>query len=129
MTGERRAMASEPTGGGSTDDPRFDVSLCGVGADSETRCVHYQSARDVIAIRFPCCEAFFPCFECHVACCEHEAERWPLDRFRERAILCGVCGEVLSIGSYLASEHQCPNCETAFNPGCANHWKRYFAIE
>lgn len=128
MTGERRKSA---TTGETTvaDDPRFGGSLRGVDVDNETRCVHYHTARDVIAIRFPCCETFFPCFECHETCCEHEAERWPPDRFTERAILCGVCRKRLPIESYLESEHRCPNCEARFNPRCADHWERYFAIE
>jgi uncharacterized CHY-type Zn-finger protein len=112
-----------------TTDGRFDVPLRGVGVDSGTRCRHYHTERDVIAIAFPCCETFFPCFECHETCCEHEPARWPPDRFDERAILCGACGTVLTVEAYLASEHRCPNCSVEFNPGCANHWNRYFRIE
>jgi uncharacterized CHY-type Zn-finger protein len=115
--------------GESPTDGRFDVPLRGVAVDSETRCAHYLTERDVIAIAFPCCGTFYPCFECHETCCEQQPRRWPPDRFDERAILCGVCREVLTIETYLASEHRCPNCEAAFNPGCANHWDRYFRIE
>ena len=114
---------------GSTGDERFDVPLRGLEVDSETRCAHYRTPRDVIAIAFPCCGTFFPCFECHAACSDHDAERWPADRFDARAILCGVCRERASIETYLESEHRCPNCEARFNPGCANHWERYFAVE
>jgi uncharacterized CHY-type Zn-finger protein len=117
-------MAGEPTG-----EDTFDVPVRGVDVDSETRCAHYHTGRDVIAIAFPCCDVFYPCFECHEACCEHEPARWPPDRFDERAVLCGVCGAVLRIDAYLASEHRCLHCEAAFNPRCANHWKRYFRLE
>jgi uncharacterized CHY-type Zn-finger protein len=119
---------SEATAGGSRGDARFDVPLRGVGVDDETRCMHYRTARDVIAIRFPCCETFFPCFECHAACCEHDTERWPPDRFDERAVLCGACREVLTVDSYLASDHECSNCGASFNPGCVDHYDRYFAV-
>ncbi|PSP75020.1 hypothetical protein BRC86_04575 [Halobacteriales archaeon QS_3_64_16] len=117
-------MAGEPTG-----EDAFCVPVRGIAVDSETRCSHYRTDWDVIAITLPCCETFFPCFECHETYCEHEAERWPPDRFDERAILCGVCDSVLAIETYLASEHRCPHCEAAFNPGCTNHWDRYFRVE
>jgi uncharacterized CHY-type Zn-finger protein len=91
-------MAVEP-------DEAFDVPLRGVAVDSETRCAHYGGERDVIAIAFPCCETFYPCFECHEACCEHEPTRWPPERFDERAVLCGVCRTVLTIEAYLTGEH------------------------
>lgn len=49
-----------------TDD-RFDVPLRGVATDPETRCTHYDSSNDVVAIRFPCCDCYYPCFRCHAA--------------------------------------------------------------
>lgn len=114
---------------GSDGDGRFNVPLRGVSVDSQTRCVHYHTPRDVMAIAFPCCETFYPCRGCHEACCEHDARRWPPERFDEQAILCGVCRERLSIESYLSSNHCCPSCGVRFNPGCAKHWDRYFAME
>lgn len=99
----------------------------GVDLDSKTRCAHYDSARDVIAIRFPCCDAYYACHECHAECADHDAERWPADARGERAVLCGVCGTELTIATYFACEHACPDCAAAFNPGCANHYRIYFA--
>jgi uncharacterized CHY-type Zn-finger protein len=117
-------------GGSTTDlDPRFDVPLWGLGVDAETRCEHYSSDRDVIAIRFRCCEVYYPCFACHEARCEHDPERWPPDRFDERAVLCGGCRTALSIRAYLDCADACPACGAAFNPGCRDHYDRYFAIE
>ncbi|QCJ46013.1 CHY zinc finger protein [Haloprofundus sp. MHR1] len=107
-------------------DARFDVPLRGVGVDADTRCEHYDTERDVIAIKFPCCGVYFPCFECHEALADHEAQRWPADRFDDPAVLCGVCGERLSVASYLDSGHTCRSCGAAFNPGCASHAQRYF---
>lgn len=103
-----------------------DDSVRGVDVGPETRCAHYASDRDVIAIRFPCCDEFYPCFECHEAVTDHEPERWPSERFDEPAVLCGVCGETLTIRTYLDCEHSCPSCDAAFNPGCANHYELYF---
>jgi uncharacterized CHY-type Zn-finger protein len=100
--------------------------VCGVELDAETRCVHYDSPRDVIAIRFTCCGDWYACYKCHATRAGHDAERWPADAHEERAILCGSCRTELTIFEYLDSDHTCPHCNTAFNPGCANHYDLYF---
>lgn len=107
-------------------DDRFDVPLRGVDVDTETRCEHYHTDRDVIAIRFRCCGVYYPCFECHEAIADHDPQRWSAHRFDEPAVLCGVCGERLSVEAYLDCEHSCPVCEAEFNPGCASHAHLYF---
>lgn len=98
----------------------------GVDVDPETRCTHYDTERDVIALRFPCCDRFYPCFECHQAVTSHEPAQWSQGDDAEPAILCGVCGTVLSIREYLDSEDRCPACEAGFNPGCRTHYQLYF---
>jgi uncharacterized CHY-type Zn-finger protein len=114
-----------PTAG----DDRFPVPLRGVGVDAETRCLHYNSPVDVVAIRFPCCDTFFPCHACHDDCTDHDAERWPADRFDADAVLCGACEGTLTVAEYLDCEHDCPHCGASFNPGCAAHADRYFAVD
>jgi len=109
-------------------DGGFALPLRGVGVDEGTRCAHYHSSRDVIAIKFPCCGVYYPCHACHEALADHPAERWPTDRFEQHAILCGACRSTLSIRAYLACGHTCPHCGAAFNPGCAQHHARYFAV-
>ncbi|NHX34850.1 MULTISPECIES: CHY zinc finger protein [Halolamina] len=126
----------------------------GVDVGPETRCRHYDSELDVIAIRFPCCGTFYPCYECHLAAVDHEPERWGEDAgpaengsaaertavedpgSAERtaaeeanAVLCGVCGTVLTVAEYVDCDDRCPNCRAAFNPGCRRHYDRYFASE
>ncbi|WP_313696210.1 CHY zinc finger protein [Halorarum halobium] len=102
------------------------VRVRGVDVDSETRCAHYGTERDVIALRFGCCGEFFPCFECHDAVAEHGSEPWPRDRFDEPAVLCGGCGAELTVEEYRDCDHSCPRCDADFNPGCAEHEDRYF---
>ncbi|WP_122089026.1 CHY zinc finger protein [Halalkalicoccus subterraneus] len=99
----------------------------GVDLDRETRCTHYDSPRDVIAIRFFCCGEYYACYECHAARSDHDAERWPEDARQKRAVLCGVCDTELTIAEYLDCDDACPACGAAFNPGCANHHHLYFA--
>jgi len=105
------------------------VEVRGVDVDSETRCAHYDSEVDVIAIRFPCCETYFPCFECHEAVADHDAAVWPADAADAEAVLCGVCGRELSVREYLDCGNECPGCGAAFNPGCRRHYDRYFAAD
>ncbi|WP_435065984.1 CHY zinc finger protein [Halobaculum sp. EA56] len=102
------------------------TAVRGVDVGAETRCAHYAGPTDVIALRFGCCGTFFPCAACHDAVADHEPAPWPRDRFDEPAVLCGVCGATLSVREYLASDFACPECDAAFNPGCAAHYDRYF---
>ena len=97
----------------------------GVDVDAETRCLHYATERDVVALRFGCCETYYPCFECHDAVTDHEAEPWPVERADEPAALCGVCGAELTPSEYMAVD-ACPDCSASFNPGCADHYHLYF---
>lgn len=105
----------------------FGEDVCGVDVDAETRCRHYHGETDIIAIKFKCCGRWFPCFECHAAVADHEPQVWPIEKRGESAILCGVCGQQLSINEYFACNSTCPKCESKFNPGCANHYHLYFA--
>lgn len=126
----------------------------GVDVGPETRCRHYDSGRDVIAIRFPCCGTFYPCYDCHLAVADHEPERWgedgssasggdeddgssarrgeetgsrPADDAADAdAVLCGVCGAVLTVAEYLDCDDRCPDCDAEFNPGCRRHYDYYF---
>lgn len=107
-------------------DGRFAVPLRGVGVDAETRCHHYQTAKDVIAIKFACCETYYPCFQCHEAIADHEPTQWPCDRCTEPAVLCGSCRTELTVTEYFDAAHQCPHCDSDFNPGCYSHRSLYF---
>lgn len=102
------------------------IPVRGVGVDAETRCRHYASDRDVVAIRFACCEHYYPCFECHETVAGHEATRWGRDAGDREAILCGACGHQLRISAYVDGNDRCPVCDAAFNPGCRTHYHRYF---
>ena len=133
LTDDRRTTTAPAT------DDRFAVPLRGVAVDPETRCAHWDSAVDVVALRFGCCEAYYPCDACHDAATDHEADPWPRDRFDEPAVLCGACGATLTPREYLGGEalrasgsrakpddDACPRCDAAFNPGCRAHRDRYF---
>lgn len=94
--------------------------------DEQTRCTHWHGPTDVIAIRFRCCDRYYACYDCHAELESHEAERWGTDELQTPGVLCGVCGEVMTIAGYLDSGYTCPACGTAFNPRCALHHHLYF---
>ncbi|WP_418282802.1 CHY zinc finger protein [Halorubrum sp. DTA98] len=123
---DTRTGADRRTTGSSAIDDRFPVPLRGIDVDPDTRCVHWDGAVDVIALRFGCCGAYYPCFECHDAVVDHGAEPWPRERFDDPAVLCGVCSATLTAAAYLDCGDACPRCGTAFNPGCRRHRDRYF---
>jgi len=96
--------------------------------DEYTRCVHYHTPLDVIAIKFKCCNEYYPCYECHEEVAEHKSEVWRKNEFDKKAILCGTCNSELTIHEYLASNNRCPHCSSAFNPNCSKHYHLYFEI-
>jgi uncharacterized CHY-type Zn-finger protein len=101
----------------------------GVELDAETRCVHYHSALDIIAIKTACCGVYYACKDCHAALANHDIKVWPRSEWDVRAILCGVCGSELTIREYMSSNYSCPRCAAGFNPGCRNHHRFYFGPE
>ena len=98
----------------------------GLVIDEFTRCVHYHSELDIIAIKLPCCGDFYPCYECHEETAGHKSELWKKEAWNEKAVLCGSCQYIMTITEYLECGYQCPSCNTPFNPKCANHNHLYF---
>ena len=97
--------------------------IMGFPVDDESRCIHYHSPLDIVAIKFPCCNQFSPS---HDQVSGHTASRWRQDRRDLKAVLCGAYGYELSIEEYLTAGEQCPSCKALFNPGCRNHHHLYF---
>jgi uncharacterized CHY-type Zn-finger protein len=106
-----------------------EIEVKGKIVDNQTRCVHYRSDLDIIAIKFKCCNEYYPCFSCHEEEAGHEPQTWKKEEFDTLAILCGVCEHELTINEYLKSDAICPNCQAAFNPKCSIHYHLYFDTE
>jgi uncharacterized CHY-type Zn-finger protein len=100
----------------------------GIDLDARTRCAHYNSALDIVAIKMKCCGAYYGCKDCHDVSAGHAIEVWPEREWDQAAVLCGACGIELSIHQYLECANQCPGCNAKFNPGCRNHYHFYFEI-
>lgn len=106
--------------------PAISREVRGVGLDAQTRCAHYHSLLDIVALRMKCCGIYYACKDCHDALAGHPIEVWPQQEWNQRAVLCGTCKSELTIAEYMASSYTCPFCNAAFNPGCRNHYHFYF---
>ena len=101
----------------------------GIDLDSQTRCAHYRSALDIIAIKMKCCGIYYACKDCHDALADHAIQAWPRTEWAQAAVLCGACGIALTVKQYLGCSDKCPYCSSPFNPGCRNHYHFYFETE
>lgn len=101
------------------------MRVFGRTVDDETRCVHYHTDKDVIAIKFKCCLRYYPCHLCHDEEADHKTQTWPRSQQAVPAVLCGVCKSEMPIHAYLATT-SCPNCGAQFNERCAAHSHLYF---
>jgi uncharacterized CHY-type Zn-finger protein len=100
------------------------VRGCEIGPKSE--CKHWHSDRDIVAIKFYCCQEFYCCYDCHQSIADHPPQTWPIAEHDELAILCGYCGHQLTVQNYQSAQNKCPACQALFNPGCRTHAHLYF---
>src|SRR5438552_115663 len=84
------------------------IIVKGRTVDSETRCVHYKSPLDIIAIKFKCCSTYYACYECHAEESGHTAKRWGTNELDTKAVLCGNCKNEMTIRQYIGSGNKCP---------------------
>lgn len=101
----------------------------GIDLDAQTRCAHYRTALDIVAIKMKCCGVYYACKDCHEALAGHAIEAWPRAEWAERAVLCGACGVEMSIEQYMESGYRCSSCGAGLNPGCRKHSRFYFSEE
>jgi len=104
------------------------IKVYGKTIDDNTRCRHYHSPVDVIAIKFKCCNKYYPCYQCHEEEADHAVQTWNKNEWNTKAILCGVCQTELTIREYMGSGNICPDCNAAFNPNCSKHYHLYFEV-
>ncbi|GAJ98965.1 CHY zinc finger protein [Geomicrobium sp. JCM 19055] len=103
------------------------VKVYGHTIDDQTRCTHYHTIKDIVAIKFKCCGKYYPCYQCHDACESHDRKTWEPEEFDQRAILCGVCKKEHTIHEYLKTD-ACIHCQSPFNERCANHYHLYMNV-
>ncbi len=96
--------------------------------DNQTRCEHYYLPEDIIAIKFKCCNIYYPCISCHEETANHKPIVWNKEDRLVKAVLCGVCCYEMSIDEYLNCKNHCPSCNANFNSKCKNHYHFYFEL-
>ncbi len=106
----------------------MDITVKGQVIDDNTRCKHYHSELDIIAIKFKCCNTYYACIDCHNENESHEVKLWQKNERATSAILCGHCKVELSIADYFEANNECPVCKSLFNPRCSNHYHFYFEL-
>lgn len=104
------------------------MRIHGALVDEQARCVHYRTVLDIVAINFKCCNKYYACYLCHAESESHRVSRWGMTDLRQRAVLCGICKNILEIGEYLSCNFACLSCGSQFNPGCASHYDLYFDL-
>ena len=85
------------------------LDVHGLNLDPQTRCLHYHSPLDIIAIKMKCCGHYYACKDCHEALADHPLEPWPHSELQQQAVLCGNCLTQLTINAYLQSNSRCPH--------------------
>ncbi|WP_062051423.1 CHY zinc finger protein [Bacillus sp. JCM 19034] len=105
------------------------ANVYGLKIDKETRCIHYHSEKDVIAIKHRCCLMYYACIECHNELAGHKSTLWKKEEFHEKAVFCGACQTELTILAYLQAGFHCPNCNHPFNERCELHYRYYFELK
>ena len=106
--------------------PEVRQDVRGVDLDPQTRCAHWHSPLDIVALKLRCCGTYYACRDCHDALAAHAAQLWPVADRDVPAVLCGACGHQMIAAAYLACEDRCPACAAPFNPGCKLHRHLYF---
>ena len=89
----------------------------------ESRCKHYHSKLDVLALESSCCNKFYSCVKCHDEMENHAMIPWDSDTSLNRhALLCGVCEKTFSIRTWdmynyicLSSQHCTLRCQKCWN--------------
>ena len=102
------------------------IEVRGLEVDAQTRCAHWRSELDVVAIKMACCREYWACKDCHEQLAGHAIAAWARKDWDTRAVLCGVCGVQMTIREYRDSEARCPGCGAGFNPACSRHHYFYF---
>ncbi len=102
------------------------ITIKGKTIDDLTRCEHYHSPLDIIAIKFKCCNEYYPCYYCHQGTSDHLVQVWKKNEHSTKAIFCGICKHEMTIKQYLTCDNKCPFCNNKFNPNCSNHYHFYF---
>lgn len=98
----------------------------GLLIDNESRCQHYHTELDIVALKCFECQKYYACYQCHDSLEDHTFRAYPCQLKEDKVLICGVCRHEMTIKEYQEAV-ACPNCHSAFNPACSKHYDIYFA--
>ena len=101
------------------------MRVFGLEIDEETRCLHYHSDLDIVALKCWVCQDYFSCYQCHDALRDHPFVAYPSKQKSDKVVLCGACRAELTIQDY-QEKMACSFCQRQFNPACQKHHSIYF---
>ena len=97
----------------------------GLLVDDQSRCQHYHSTLDIVALKCFECQKYYACYQCHDSLEEHSFRAYPCQLKQDKVLICGVCRHEMTIEEYQEAV-ACPNCHSVFNPACSKHYDIYF---
>lgn len=104
------------------------IQVFGSIYDNETRCTHWHTDKDIIALKFACCGKYWPCYQCHNSCMEGPLRKYAVVESAVKVVLCGSCAEEMTFQEYIDCDYACKKCHGEFNPGCKLHYGIYFDL-
>ena len=81
--------------------------IYGLLVDNESRCQHYHTELDIVALKCFDCLKYYACYQCHDSLEEHSFRAYPCHLKQDKVLICGVY-------------------QHAFNLACSKHYDIYF---
>ena len=76
------------------------INIYGKPVDQQTRCQHWHSDLDIIAIKIHCCAKNYPCFSCHEETADHSPSVSHTDVNNNTIFPCGFVSKLMSTAYY-----------------------------
>ena len=100
--------------------------IYGLLVDNQSRCQHYHTELDIVALKCFDCLKYYACYQCHDRLGgTHSFRAYPCHLKQDKVLICGVYQHEMVIDEYQEAI-VCPNCHSAFNLACSKHYDIYF---
>lgn len=74
--------------------------IYGFLVDNESRCQHYHTELDIVALKCFECLNYYACYQCHDSLEEHSFRAYPCQLKQDKVLICGVCQHEMTIEEY-----------------------------
>ena len=72
----------------------------GLLVDDQSRCQHYHSPLDIVALKCFECQKYYACYQCHDRLEAHIYRAYPCQLKQDKVLICGVCRHEMTIEEY-----------------------------